>query len=748
MPFTVLMGSLLAGLLAAGIPVLIHLLHRQRTTPLQWGAMQFLLESPLQLKRRRKIDHWLLMAVRMLLLAVLALLLARPVGCSNAQSRLPGNLATDIGIVIDHSLSTGRREGDSTLFAQSLSVVDKIAALLKPNDTLSVVLAEHAPQRFTALPVAGKQNVQKLTQDLRQLKPGLTDASIPDAVQTVRELIDRGRNVRKLIIVISDEQRSGWRIDDNTAWRRALGDQAKRFDSPSLFAVPVMPRSIASDVSVSDLTIAPGLIGQNHPAEITATIVNSGPKEMPGFNAEFTVNGKLIETRPMSNLGPGQSRTIRFDHAFKEAGSSWVRVRADVTDALAADNSATAAVNVWQRVSVLIIDGELTNAGRFTSSQFLHAAMQPAPDPAAEAASLVQPTTLSVSDALAAKLDDYHVVIVNDVPQLPADVLARLSDYARSGHSVWFILGPRSEPQFLAQDVSEAGFFTAQVKPPQAPAAPPPAIEVREPAHPTLALLSASERNVMSGSLTRQWWSLKPMDSNDKVLLATSGGDPLIFERPIGRNGGRVVVWCTSVDRQWNNWPAMPSFVPLVNETLFHLASSQTAGLENRRLDAGQRITWSGASSTPITSARVIRPDESLADIQPLLAGGRYTFSYSETFLPGLYQMRFDSTNLPQPVFYGIGIDRRELDNTVLSASDLTWLKERGYLAGRVDADSLATALGNSAPGIEMWKFLAFFLLGMLLLETLMTHRMIRHQSRVDVAGAGLASNVAASWQT
>ena len=40
-----LTGSLLFGLLAAAIPVVVHLLHRQRTTPVPWGAMQFLLES-------------------------------------------------------------------------------------------------------------------------------------------------------------------------------------------------------------------------------------------------------------------------------------------------------------------------------------------------------------------------------------------------------------------------------------------------------------------------------------------------------------------------------------------------------------------------------------------------------------------------------------------------------------------------------------------------------------------------------
>ena len=48
----------------AAIPILVHLLHRQKVTPIAWGAMQFLLETPLKVRRRRKIDNWLIMLVR------------------------------------------------------------------------------------------------------------------------------------------------------------------------------------------------------------------------------------------------------------------------------------------------------------------------------------------------------------------------------------------------------------------------------------------------------------------------------------------------------------------------------------------------------------------------------------------------------------------------------------------------------------------------------------------------------------
>src|SRR3954469_7362900 len=141
---TFLTGSLLFGLLAAAIPVVIHLLHRQRTVPVPWGAMQFLLESQLRFKRRRKVDYWLLLLARVALLALLAFLLARPLLTEGKYNPLSPDVATDIAVVVDHSLSTGRRAagnpggapvGEQTVFQRGLDVVDEVARRMRPNDT-------------------------------------------------------------------------------------------------------------------------------------------------------------------------------------------------------------------------------------------------------------------------------------------------------------------------------------------------------------------------------------------------------------------------------------------------------------------------------------------------------------------------------------------------------------------------------------------------------------------------------------
>ena len=758
-----LVPSLLLGVLAAAIPVVIHLLHRQRTTPVPWGAMQFLLESPLRFKRRRKVDNWILLLARMALLGLLGFLLARPLMIEGRYSPLSSNVATDIAVVVDHSLSSGRkaaRPADApadpsatggSVFDRSLAVVDDVARLMKPSDTLSVVLAEHRPDTsFTPLPVRSA-NVRDVQERLRRLKPGMTAASIADAVQAAREVIGRGPNAQKLIVVVSDGQRNAWQIDNHAAWAAATGDRSGA-GAPKVYSLPVAPAANLPDIAVGDVKIEPTLVGLNRPAQLTATLTRTagasgaggaGPGAVTGnggaVSVSLVVNGKPVEKRPVAGLAPGEARTVRFDYAFTQPGSNWVRIQADAGDALPADDAAVAAATVWNRLPVLVIDGQLTTAGPFRSSQFLVAAMQPVAEAAQEATALVQPKVVSASAAEGEKLDDFAAVVVNDVPALSGGAAEKLAAYARAGGGVWLILGPRSDPALIGSQLARAGLLTAKVREKRSAGATgaAPAVELKAPLNPMVALLAAAEHNALTGTVTRQWWAVTPGDGDEQVVLATAGGaDPLVYERPVGRNGGRVVVWCTSADGAWNNWPLVPNFVPLVNETVYHLAGAWTRSAGTGRLDAGSPLEWSGPAQPRVKSASITRPDGTVVTRQPTLSNGRQRLNYNDTAEPGLYTLRFDPTEVPQPAYYGVSIDRRELDPAPLSEADDAWLKSRGFIERRITRDELASALGGVNKGVELWKWLGLGVLALLVFETLMTRRMIRLQDgRADGTG-------------
>ncbi len=64
---------MLWGLLAASIPVIIHLLNRRRHKTLRWAAMQFLLKATRESRGKKKLRHFLILACRTLGVAALVL---------------------------------------------------------------------------------------------------------------------------------------------------------------------------------------------------------------------------------------------------------------------------------------------------------------------------------------------------------------------------------------------------------------------------------------------------------------------------------------------------------------------------------------------------------------------------------------------------------------------------------------------------------------------------------------------------
>src|SRR5438132_4391035 len=96
---------MLWGAVAAGIPVVLHLFYRSRYRTVPWAAMKFLLTSIEQTSRRMKFQELLLLLLRVTLLVLLALAMARPI-FSVARGTGQGT-AVHVVLLFDTSMSMG-----------------------------------------------------------------------------------------------------------------------------------------------------------------------------------------------------------------------------------------------------------------------------------------------------------------------------------------------------------------------------------------------------------------------------------------------------------------------------------------------------------------------------------------------------------------------------------------------------------------------------------------------------------------
>ena len=105
---------LLGGLALLAAPIIIHLLNKRRYQIVNWAAMDFLLEAVTQNRRRLRLEDLILLLLRMLLLALVILAVARPL-----LRALQGGREDERLVVLDDSFSMEWNDGTGALFERA-----------------------------------------------------------------------------------------------------------------------------------------------------------------------------------------------------------------------------------------------------------------------------------------------------------------------------------------------------------------------------------------------------------------------------------------------------------------------------------------------------------------------------------------------------------------------------------------------------------------------------------------------------
>src|SRR5258706_4636341 len=111
--------------LGGAVPVIIHLLHRQKYRRVQWAAMEFLLAAIKKTQRRLRIENLILLLIRILLMVLLALAISRPFLQASPLSILAETDTHHI-LVIDNSYSMGYKKGSKSNLDNAREAADKV----------------------------------------------------------------------------------------------------------------------------------------------------------------------------------------------------------------------------------------------------------------------------------------------------------------------------------------------------------------------------------------------------------------------------------------------------------------------------------------------------------------------------------------------------------------------------------------------------------------------------------------------
>ncbi|MGH9760499.1 MAG: BatA domain-containing protein, partial [Blastocatellia bacterium] len=306
----------LVGALAAGLPILVHLVRRTRSVRLPFSSLMFLRRIEQKTIRRRKLRNLLLLALRCAALLFLALAFARPYFSGNS-GKAAASTDTRTVILVDTSYSM-RYPG---VFDRAIQAARGIVQKSGPGAEIGLVAFSGSYQILRKLRT-GKEEITSL---LGSVQAGLGTTDYLQAVQAADSMLKEGGTGPGVIYLISDFHQTGWNRD--TPLPR-LSSGAK------LIAIDVGDKS-EENLAVTQVTAEPVVYAQKYSAKVLATVADYQPApptaEAPAGRAvtvELRINDLASERRPIQ-VAPGASQTIEFSGFNLLEGTNRLSVEID-----------------------------------------------------------------------------------------------------------------------------------------------------------------------------------------------------------------------------------------------------------------------------------------------------------------------------------------------------------------------------------------------------------------------------------
>ena len=512
----------LVGAAAAAIPIAIHLFYRRTEPVVEFAAMRYLRQAPVELSRRRRLRELILLALRVTALVLLACAFARPYVTGAA---VPPDSAATIVLVDTSASMTGPGQ-----FNRARS---RAEALIREAPPMHAVAVLSSAQTTDVIAPLSRDRAGALAA-LAQLQPGAGATHYNAALQRAAEELG-GRSGR--IVVVTDLQQSGWDAFEGG-----------------------VPDTVSVDV---DEIVGPGanLAGtalRIDAGDAVAVVQNYSPHPATE-QVLFAVGDRRLGAVPVSVQPWGNAEArLSLEPAVSGALTASIADRAGYQ----ADNVRYAALDPGGAISVLA----LTSTGRPSESLYLERALAIVDGAGGFRFRAVSASGFASLDSKA--LEDIDVIAVLGTRGLEQRGRERLVDLVRAGRGLLLTAGPDVEPAVVAQALT--GVVSTSWR---ARTAAPVSLASDDARHPVLRLFGGTLGNV---SFSRAAL-IEPAASAHVIARYTDGTPALVEERT---ERARALVFASDLNHGWNDFPLQPAFLPIVHEAVRYLASTRASRAE------------------------------------------------------------------------------------------------------------------------------------------------------------------------
>jgi Aerotolerance regulator N-terminal/von Willebrand factor type A domain len=661
----------LAALAGLALPLYLHLLKKQTSTPKPVSSLMFYESRTQASTRHRRLNYFLLLSLRLLVLLLLILAFANPFINRNSAA-----LASDrlVFLVVDNSFSM--RAGTRLADAKDAA----LRVLGNKGAARGQVAAFGSQLRLMMTQPSVDQSALRAA--VQAIEPGDGHGNFGELARAVRAMAESVHTPIELHL-FSDMQH---------------GDLASPFSDMAMPAnVKLVTHPVVTKAQPNwtvESVDAPGQVwGKDaKPVHVQAVIAGYGTPAAQR-TASLVVNGKTTATKSVAVPANGKA-TVEFPALEVPYGFNRCEIKIDAADGFPADDLRRFAVERSDPQKALLIH----NYGDSRSPLYVGAAL----GAAAQSAFILE--SINVNEAADRKPSNYAFIILSDVNSVPALLENSLNTYVRAGGSILITAGTSAGGR------TQIPIFGARI------------IETRDYSRvpDRFMAVGSSDSSYPAVAKSEGWPGVKffyalSVDPGDSRVIARLGDQtPLLLEKRIGE--GRVVLLTSGLDNLTNDFPLHPAFVPFIEQTARYLAGSERQG-GSRPVDAYLELRNAKEKGQGV---EVTDPDGK----RPLTLGEAASAQSFQLTEAGYYQLRL--ANGRQDLV-GVNPDPKESNLDVISGDVLALWQGKGESPSQ-NASTSAVPAPPSRTRESFWWYVMLLVLASAVAESILASRYLGTQ--------------------
>lgn len=614
---TFLFSAALWALPLAALPIILHLLFRRKSPVVQFSTLRFIKASIQRTAARKRVQRWLLLACRALLIALLVWAVAQPAKML-ASGWFGGGESMIAAIVVDTRYSMQLQDGQETLLSKADDTIQDLLRGDLKNAKVAIFRSQPAPRDIPEQ----LEEAAKIQGEWTPLKPQASAQPLVDRIAAAVDLLKRQDAAHKWLIILTDLQRKEFPrpVADFKDGRVILidlhPDQPRSDGITKIASEPAQPRPGVGSEALVEIT---GHAGDSREVKLQLTSIDGNPISSPAL--------------PMAKLDAGGRVSLRTP--LKVRNEPWLLLKASLPDdAMAWDN---------QRQQLLRIPPAEP------------AALLPVSERSAEAESIIRrsldpfqgaaPWSIALRPPGPLKGDE--TIVAAALTSWPDEATARqLGDFVRRGGTLILFLQPGLEQAWPSLPAPEKQALLTLL--PGSPSAThadqgPYRASVAKPDDPLLA--GVGDVKLASGKLiVTRVVPFDALDPSATSILNAAPDTPTATSRLRGLTwrkslaGGTVITWATFPSALYGNLRLSELFLPMmVNSTLHPDADDRSLNVE-----LGSDLVLSARQADNATALEIETPVHEKYRLAATdeNAGRRFVFSGDKVAEPGLYAWR------------------------------------------------------------------------------------------------------------